>query len=208
MTCTTCTALCASRTKIVLPTPCRPGGLIAIGEAPGADEDLAGEGFVGRAGKTLDALLSAHGLVRGQDYGVANIVRCRPPDNRKPTRRETEACLPKLGEWLCEQKPRVLLLVGKTAADAFCGPAEMLGHVQRSRQYGAVLLASDANDALAPMVRKAYRDADQQAIYAIPMPHTSPLSWNRKSRRGKGEPWSKIGAEQVDLAVEALRMAS
>ncbi|WP_312261253.1 uracil-DNA glycosylase family protein [Candidatus Igneacidithiobacillus taiwanensis] len=82
--CRQCPVLCQSRTRIVEADPV-VGGLLVIGEAPGADEDWEGRGFVGRAGRTLHALLAQHGMKRGRDYGCANIVRCRPPGNRKPS---------------------------------------------------------------------------------------------------------------------------
>ena len=115
-------SLCSRRTQIVMPTPCLPGGLLAIGEAPGAEEDIAGEGFVGRAGKTLDKLLGIYGIARS-DYGRANLCRCRPVDdagkNRKPTAKEIEACLPKLAEFIGECRPGVILCVGWTPGQVF-----------------------------------------------------------------------------------------
>jgi uracil-DNA glycosylase family 4 len=100
--CRLCGRLAESRTRIVFPTPCPPGGLLAIGEAPAADEDEVGEGFVGRAGRVLDALLAQYGLERNRDYGVANIVRCRPENNRKPDWQEITNCLPWLAVFLLE----------------------------------------------------------------------------------------------------------
>lgn len=91
--CRLCPSLAVSRCGIVYPTPCPPGGLLAIGEAPGFEEDEIGEGFVGQAGRTLDALLVGRGLERNRDYGVANIVRCRPDGNRsRPEARSQIAC--------------------------------------------------------------------------------------------------------------------
>lgn len=133
MTCAACPSLCQSRIQIVLPTPCPAGGLLAVGEAPGADEDAKGEGFVGRAGKTLDTLLAAHGISR-EAYGRANIVRCRPEGNRKPTAHEVAACLPKLAEFIQECRPAVILLVGGTPTASFLGAGSLYRRIQESRQ--------------------------------------------------------------------------
>ena len=118
--CSHCQNLVSCRTQIVLATPCQTGGLLAIGEAPGADEDLKGIGFIGTAGKTLDRLLSVHGIGR-DDYGRANICRCRPPENRKPTSSEISACLPFLADVIHTFKPRVIIAVGGTPTAVFCG---------------------------------------------------------------------------------------
>lgn len=75
--CQLCSRLAARRARIVFPTPCTSGGLLAIGEAPGADKNEIGEGFVGQAGRTLDTLLVRLGLERNHDYGAANVIRCR-----------------------------------------------------------------------------------------------------------------------------------
>lgn len=132
--CRACPALASCRTQVVLPTPCPPGGLLAIGEAPGAEEDELGEGFVGQAGQTLDALLARCGLERNRDYGVANIVRCRPPGNRKPTDAEIANCLPWLARFLLRWRPSVLLLVGATATRVFLGGEDaLIGQIGLSR---------------------------------------------------------------------------
>jgi len=197
--CRLCHKLVVSRTRIVFPTPCPRGGLLAIGEAPGADEDEVGEGFVGQAGQTLDALLVEHGLERNRDYGVANIVRCRPENNRKPDKEEIANCLPWLVIFLLEWRPSVLLLVGATATEAFMGNGPLLWHIGRSRK-SPVLLAKDAHRSLRPAIRKLHALAGD--VYAVPMPHTSGMAWNRKAPNGK--PWREIGKEQVEFAVECL----
>lgn len=86
---------------------------------------MIAEGFVGQAGKTLDALFAANGVARAQ-YGRANVVRCRPPGNRKPQTDEKDACLPKLAASIVAFRPRVLLLVGATAIEAFLGKGRAL----------------------------------------------------------------------------------
>ncbi|GLW61513.1 hypothetical protein Hthe01_18620 [Hydrogenophilus thermoluteolus] len=199
--CEKCPRLVASRTQIVYPVPCPPGGLLVIGEAPGADEDEIGEGFVGQAGRTLDALLVRHGLERNRDYGVANIVRCRPEGNRKPTREEVANCLPHLAAFLVEARPKMLLLVGSTAVEVFLGPGPLLWHIERSRN-SPVLLAKDAHPILQPAIRRLH-DA-VACLMAVPMPHTSGMAWNRKAPSGKK--WREIGEEQVLMAAEWLEL--
>lgn len=193
MVCSTCPSLCQSRTQIVLPTPCPVGGLLAIGEAPGADEDAKGEGFVGRAGKTLDMLLAAHGRARG-GYGRANIVRCRPEGNRKPTALEAATCLPRLAEFIQECRPGVALLVGGTPTAAFLGAGSLYRRIQESRQS----IFTDLR-----LGHPALSCIGCRGLLAVPMPHTSPLAFNRNAPDGRK--WSVIAGEQIALAVESLR---
>ncbi len=183
----------------MFPTSCPPGGLLAVGEAPGVDEDEIGEGFVGQAGRTLDTLLVRHGLERNRDYGVANIVRCRPEKNRKPDRKEIDNCLPWLAVFLLEYRPTVLLLIGATATEVFLGPGPLHWQIERSRK-SPVLLAKDAHPILQPALRMLHSMAG--GVYAVPMPHTSGLAWNRKAPDGRV--WRDIGAEQIATAVRIL----
>jgi uracil-DNA glycosylase family 4 len=86
-----------------------------IGEAPGAEEDRRGEPFVGRAGKLLDAMLLALGLRREEVY-IANILKCRPPNNRDPLPEEARCCRPFLERQMALIKPKIILAVGRIAA--------------------------------------------------------------------------------------------
>lgn len=92
-----------------------------VGEAPGAEEDRQGEPFVGQAGKLLDNMLAAIKLKRGQNVYIANTVKCRPPGNRNPEADETSACAP----WLTRQieliQPKILIALGKVAAQRLLG---------------------------------------------------------------------------------------
>lgn len=88
-----------------------------VGEAPGTEEDARGEPFVGHAGKLLDNMLLAIGLKRSEVY-IANVVKCRPPDNRQPHAAEVAACLPYLQRQIALIEPRVIVALGKTAASA------------------------------------------------------------------------------------------
>lgn len=91
---------------------------VIVGEAPGADEDAAGEPFVGQAGKLLDAMLSALGLKRGEGVYITNSVKCRPPNNRTPQSDEIDACFPFLHRQIALIKPRIILALGRPAAQA------------------------------------------------------------------------------------------
>jgi len=112
--CTRC-ALHASRTRTVFGVGRRDADLLVIGEAPGADEDRAGEPFVGRAGRLLNAMLAAIGLDRSDVY-IANILKCRPPNNRDPGSDETAQCTRYLDRQIDLIRPRAVLAVGRIAA--------------------------------------------------------------------------------------------
>jgi uracil-DNA glycosylase len=89
---------------------------LVIGEAPGAEEDRRGEPFVGRAGQLLDSMLRAIGLARGDNVYIANILKSRPPGNRDPKPDEVSACMPFLQRQIALLRPRVILAVGRIAA--------------------------------------------------------------------------------------------
>lgn len=92
-----------------------------VGEAPGEDEDKQGKPFVGRAGQLLDRMIQAMGLVPETDVYVCNILKCRPPGNRRPTPEETETCIPYLHDQLANVKPKVMVALGNTAVAALLG---------------------------------------------------------------------------------------
>ena len=103
----------AGRIRFVFGEGGGASGLMFIGEGPGRDEDLKGRPFVGKAGELLDKMLAAIGLERGQVY-IANIVKCRPPDNRTPTGPESQRCLPYLRRQIELLRPRVIVTLGAT----------------------------------------------------------------------------------------------
>ena len=92
--------------------------LMVIGEAPGADEDAQGRPFVGRSGRLLDASLTEVGLDQEDDIYICNLIKCRPPGNRRPTPVELRACRPWLDRQILEVNPEVLLILGATASAA------------------------------------------------------------------------------------------
>jgi uracil-DNA glycosylase len=112
--CIACAELAESRTTVVVGDTPRAARLLIVGEAPGANEDVAGRPFVGRGGQLLDDLMAEVGLSRS-DTAVLNVLKCRPPANRTPSRRESLRC----AGWLDRQvelvDPMVLLTLGRTA---------------------------------------------------------------------------------------------
>jgi DNA polymerase len=122
-----------TRTKFVFGVGNPEAEIMFIGEAPGRDEDLRGEPFVGRAGKMLDKLLTEVGLNR-QDVYIANILKCRPPDNRDPEQSEAEECEPYLLKQIELIKPKVICCLGRIAAQRLLKTTETLG-AMRQRQY-------------------------------------------------------------------------
>ncbi|MEO6576010.1 MAG: uracil-DNA glycosylase [Polyangiaceae bacterium] len=115
--CTKC-PLHESRTSTVFFRGNPEAALCFVGEAPGADEDEQGIPFVGRAGQLLDKMIGAMGLVPERDVYICNIIKCRPPENRKPTPEESATCIPYLHEQLALVKPKVIVALGNTAAAA------------------------------------------------------------------------------------------
>jgi uracil-DNA glycosylase family 4 len=201
--CDGCNLHC-SRTQIVYPTRCEPNRILAIGEAPGIEEDDCGQGFVGKAGKQLDALLFEHNLHRGRDYGVANIVRCHPPQDRPPRRDEKDACIPYLVKTIIEFHPRVLLLVGKTAASEFMGRGTLYDHIKKASD-SPILDINRSKMTLRKTIEKLDTAHFINGIIIVPMPHTSPLAWNRKAKDGRA--WKDIGIEQIGYASGLLMTA-
>ena len=111
--CTRCT-LHESRTRLVFGSGSPTADIVLVGEAPGAREDRLGEPFVGASGKLLDAMLARIGLARSKIY-IANVLKCRPPDNRDPRPDEVETCIPVLFEQLDAIQPKVVGTLGNFA---------------------------------------------------------------------------------------------
>src|SRR5438477_7220274 len=113
--CTRCRLHQQGRKQIVFGVGDPHAELMFIGEAPGADEDLQGEPFVGRAGQLLNNMIKAMGL-RREDVYIANIIKCRPPGNRTPERDECETCSPFLMRQIATIKPKAIVALGAVAA--------------------------------------------------------------------------------------------
>jgi uracil-DNA glycosylase family 4 len=115
--CTRC-GLSATRTQTVFARGNPEAQVCFIGEAPGADEDAQGLPFVGRAGQLLDRMIAAMGLSPERDVYICNILKCRPPGNRRPEPEEMATCIPYLHEQLAIVHPRVIVALGNTAVAA------------------------------------------------------------------------------------------
>jgi uracil-DNA glycosylase family 4 len=107
--------LCKTRTQVVFGVGRLDAPLLFVGEAPGADEDVQGEPFVGKAGQLLTKTLAKHGVSRDKVH-IANILKCRPPDNRTPAPEEMAACMPWLKRQIDVIRPKVLCAMGNIAA--------------------------------------------------------------------------------------------
>jgi len=130
--CTQCD-LHRGRTQTVFGVGATHAGWMLIGEAPGAEEDRQGEPFVGRAGQLLNAMLAAIGLDRNQVM-IANIVKCRPPNNRDPRPEEVSACASYLKQQIIMVKPRIILALGRIAAQNLLKVDTPIGKM-RGRRY-------------------------------------------------------------------------
>lgn len=126
--CTRC-PLCKGRTKAVPGEGNPRAGLMVVGEGPGEQEDLTGRPFVGRAGELLDKILESIETPRGEVF-IANVVKCRPPRNRAPLPDERAACLPYLHRQIALVRPKVILALGATAAEALLGVKRPLGDLR------------------------------------------------------------------------------
>ena len=116
--------------------PC--ADLVVIGEAPGADEDASGRPFVGRSGQLLDKILLAAGFQRKEVF-ICNILKCRPPGNRNPLADEIECCIPLLRSQLQIVNPKIILILGKVAANTLfennLSLGSMRGKVKKWKEY-------------------------------------------------------------------------
>ncbi|HXZ60939.1 MAG TPA: uracil-DNA glycosylase [Steroidobacteraceae bacterium] len=127
--CTRC-PLHLTRTQGVFGVGPRRADWLVIGEAPGAEEDRRGEPFVGAAGQLLDAMLRAIGLDRTKNVYIANVLKSRPPGNRDPRPEEVAACLPFLVRQIALLRPKIMLAVGRIAAQNLLGTDVPLGRLR------------------------------------------------------------------------------
>ena len=139
-TCVRC-ALAETRTQVVFGVGDPAADLLFVGEGPGAEEDRRGEPFVGRSGKLLDQLvLEEMGLTRDGFY-IANVVKCRPPENRDPRPEEISACHPWLARQLELIAPKVVVTLGNFASRTLLGTKEGITRLRgRSYPYGDAVL--------------------------------------------------------------------
>jgi DNA polymerase len=157
--CTRC-KLHRRRTNIVFGVGNPHADLVFVGEGPGHDEDLQGIPFVGRAGQLLNQMISAMGVSRDAVY-IANVVKCRPPENRTPEKDEIATCLPFLFRQLSNINPKVIVCLGSVAAQALLSTNKSISHFrgQWLDFHGAKLMAT-------------YHPA-----YLLRNPHAKPEVW-------------------------------
>lgn len=137
--CTAC-SLHQTRTQTVFGVGDQHAQLMIVGEAPGFHEDQQGEPFVGRAGQLLTAMLKAIGFTRQQVY-IANILKCRPPNNRDPEANEVQQCTPFLDRQISLVQPRLMLAVGRIAAHHLLKTKSSLEMLRNKlHQYGEIPL--------------------------------------------------------------------
>ena len=122
--------LCQRRKQAVLGVGDIKADWLFVGEAPGAEEDLRGEPFVGQAGKLLDNMLAAIGLARGHDVYIANAVKCRPPENRTPDPEEIKTCRPYLERQIDLIQPKLIVALGRPAAQTLLQTDVKIGAVR------------------------------------------------------------------------------
>jgi DNA polymerase len=145
--CTKC-GLCETRHNVVVGVGNPDADVLFIGEGPGENEDLQGEPFVGRAGKLLDKMLLAVDLDRNKNIYIANIVKCRPPQNRDPKPEEQEMCI----EWLRNQvriiKPKIIVCLGRISAQKLIDP-----NLKITKEHGSFI--QKGNFLMMPMFHPA-----------------------------------------------------
>jgi DNA polymerase len=145
--CTAC-GLCRTRRQTVFAAGCRDARWMFIGEAPGAEEDARGEPFVGQAGRLLDNMLASIGLAREpaaagaaparETVYIANVIKCRPPGNRNPEPAEVAACAPFLQRQIELLQPRLIVVMGRFAAQALLDTDASIASL-RGRVHGVAL---------------------------------------------------------------------
>ncbi len=121
--------LCSGRTQTVFGVGHPRAELMFVGEGPGADEDRAGQPFVGRAGQLLTRMIAAMTLTRDQVY-ICNVVKCRPPENRTPAEDEMRACSPFLWRQIALVRPQVIVALGRPAAQTLLATTTPIGKLR------------------------------------------------------------------------------
>ncbi len=162
--------LAEGRTQVVLARGNPSARLLLIGEAPGADEDRLGLPFVGRSGQLLDRLLADAGLDPERDLYIANAIKCRPPQNRRPTPVELAACMPWLERQVTQVDPALILLVGATALQAVLGVKGGITRLRGQWRPGEGPLL--AGRALMPLLHPSYLLRNTSEAEGTPRWHT------------------------------------
>lgn len=136
--------LCKTRTNVVFGVGNEHARVMFVGEGPGQNEDLKGEPFVGRAGELLDKMLIASGFSRQTNIYIANMVKCRPPENRDPTPQEVESCIGYLRDQFKLIKPKYIVCLGRVAAQSLIEPGLLVTkrHGEFIEKNGVFMMAT------------------------------------------------------------------
>jgi uracil-DNA glycosylase family 4 len=167
--CTRCKLHSLGRKQIVYGVGSPDADLMFVGEAPGADEDIQGEPFVGRAGQLLTKIIEAMGL-RREDVYIANLIKCRPPQNRNPEPDEVIQCEPFLFRQIDVIKPKVIVALGKFAAQALLRTTDPITRLRgREFQYRDAILMPTYHPAYLLRTPSAKREVweDMKRVSAI-----------------------------------------
>jgi uracil-DNA glycosylase family 4 len=160
--CTRC-RLCQTRTHTVFGEGDPDAKILFIGEGPGENEDLSGRPFVGKAGQLLDKMINAMGLKREQVF-IANIVKCRPPNNREPAPDEVATCTPYLERQLEIIRPRVLVTLGRPAVQHMLQTKVAMGKIRGQwQQWRGIKLMPTFHPAY---VLRQYTDETRAAVWS------------------------------------------
>src|SRR5581483_8209942 len=182
--CTRCVLHKQGRKQIVFGVGNPRADIMFVGEAPGADEDIQGEPFVGRAGQLLNNMISAMGI-RREDVYIANIIKCRPPGNRTPEREECETCSPFLMRQIEVVKPKIIVALGAVAAKTLLGVNDAMinlrGHIYDFKNTKLAITYHPAYLLRDPREKKeAWKDLQMVMKYlGMPMP--------KQGEQGTGE---------------------
>jgi len=147
--------LATTATNLVFSDGIADSGLVLVGEAPGAEEDLAGLPFVGASGQLLDRMLASVGLSRKRDLLITNLIPWRPPGNRPPTETEVNTCLPFLLRHLTLLRPRLIVTLGASATRALTGRDEAMRRM-RGRWHNVAIPGLPQQIPTLPMLHPAY----------------------------------------------------
>ena len=136
--CTAC-PLASNRKTVVFGQGVTAPTVLIVGEGPGAEEDRLGQPFVGASGQLLDKMLASIGLSTSENCYIANVVKCRPPNNREPAPDERAACMPYLREQINFLAPKAILCAGRTAAQALLATTEGINRLRnRALEYNGI----------------------------------------------------------------------
>ncbi len=184
--CRRCPHLAATRTQTVFGAGNPTARLMFVGEAPGADEDRIGQPFVGRAGQLLtDMITKGMGLPREEVY-IANVLKCRPPDNRTPTPEEASNCSSYLEHQIAVIRPEFLCLLGKTAALALLDILPTTTMASLRQTVAPRARDQDPGD-VSPVLLVAHRVGQEGCMGGFATSH---------ERNGPGGPEEKVSAMQ------------